>query len=188
MLQVLIISLLYFGATLSFQLGLSYHQRSSSTNINTNQAAQFILYIHRRRQILEPHHADEIITKSKTNSHRDTFESKNFQDYVKVVCSTSSIPRKELYEAWASAVLIQQYFPRERRIADLACGHGLLSWALLLLDLEVEVEAEEQENGQGQGQKGKGEDTDGDKDKIGDGEADRDSDKDKTPRATRRPR
>jgi len=125
-----------------------------TTSTKPSSPSLLELNIDRRRQILEPHHADEIISTATTatqgqtqrrapggSSSIETHRQSNiFEDYVKVVCSTSCIPRKELYEAWSSAVLIQKYFPHERRIADLACGHGLLSWSLLLLDVEMEQE------------------------------------------------
>jgi hypothetical protein len=57
-----------------------------------------------------------------------------FVDFARTVCKADAIPRKELFEAWAMALYVHNHFPKERRIADLACGHGLLSWALIYLD------------------------------------------------------
>lgn len=44
------------------------------------------------------------------------------------------VPRKEFLETFAAAAFIHRKFPHIRRIADLAAGHGLLSWFLLALD------------------------------------------------------
>ena len=46
------------------------------------------------------------------------------------------MPRKELFETWAAALHIDHHFAMNRRIADIAAGHGLLAWSLLLLDEE----------------------------------------------------
>jgi hypothetical protein len=42
--------------------------------------------------------------------------------------------RKEVFETWAAALYIDARFSESRRIADIAAGHGLLAWALLLID------------------------------------------------------
>jgi hypothetical protein len=85
-----------------------------------------------------------------------------FDEFARVVCYSKVIPRKELFEAWAMALYVHYYFPPSKdddhhgesdndndgdtdnddsngkvyyqRVADLASGHGLVSWALLLLD------------------------------------------------------
>ena len=49
------------------------------------------------------------------------------------VSSAACLPRKELFEAWEVATRIDAAFPSASRVADLAAGHGLLSWMLLLL-------------------------------------------------------
>jgi hypothetical protein len=51
-----------------------------------------------------------------------------------LACDTGVVPRKEFFETYAAAVFIDAKFPRVRRVADLAGGHGLLSWFLLALD------------------------------------------------------
>ena len=56
-----------------------------------------------------------------------------FGDFAQAVCEASCIPRKELFEAWAMACHVQHHFPTATRFADLASGHGLLGWALLVL-------------------------------------------------------
>jgi hypothetical protein len=56
-----------------------------------------------------------------------------FDQFARVVCQVSVIPRKELFETWAMALYVHQSFPYAQRVVDLACSHGLLSWALLLL-------------------------------------------------------
>ena len=80
-----------------------------------------------------------------------------FDEFARVVCQTAVIPRKELFEAWAMALYVHFYFPSSpeddetgelppsqepefrgktyyKRIADMGCGHGLVSWAILFLD------------------------------------------------------
>ena len=52
------------------------------------------------------------------------------------MCTASVLPRKELYEAWAVATRVDAAFTGYTRVADLAAGHGLLAWLLLLLAWE----------------------------------------------------
>lgn len=61
-------------------------------------------------------------------------------EVAEVVCSTQVLPRKELFEAWAVASCVHATFPTVRRVADLAAGHGLLAWLLLLLAAEQGAE------------------------------------------------
>jgi hypothetical protein len=75
----------------------------------------------RRRNPLSPRHV------------KDFDGSTLFDEFARAVCMADVIPRKELFEAWAMASYVHKYFPKSRRIADLACSHGLLSWALLLM-------------------------------------------------------
>lgn len=56
-----------------------------------------------------------------------------FDKIARAVCRSQTLPRKELYEAWEVAKRIRRQF-RGGRIVDLACGHGLVSHILLLLD------------------------------------------------------
>jgi hypothetical protein len=49
------------------------------------------------------------------------------------VCNAGCLPRKELFEAWETARRVRRRF-RGGRVVDLACGHGLLAYTLLLLD------------------------------------------------------
>lgn len=61
-----------------------------------------------------------------------------FCQFARVVCEIDGlVPRKELHEAWEAAVLIHNSCPHVIKVADLASGNGLLSWALLVLDTEV---------------------------------------------------
>jgi hypothetical protein len=85
------------------------------------------LTLHERtssREILQPRH------------QRDFPGDKLFDEFARTVCLASAVPRKELYETWATALYVHDQFPNIGRVADLACGHGLLSWALLLLDMQ----------------------------------------------------
>jgi hypothetical protein len=56
-----------------------------------------------------------------------------FDRVARTVCKAGCLPRKELYEAWEVARRVRRRF-RGGRVIDLACGHGLLAYLLLLLD------------------------------------------------------
>lgn len=56
-----------------------------------------------------------------------------FAQFASVVCNARVLPRKELFETWEAASRIDSAFPNASRVADLAAGHGLLGWCLLLL-------------------------------------------------------
>jgi Methyltransferase domain len=77
----------------------------------------------RRLTKLQPHHIPDF----------DNSDGCLLDELARVVCPTRCIPRKELFEAWAMALYVQEAFPECQRVADLASGHGLLSWALLAL-------------------------------------------------------
>ncbi len=51
----------------------------------------------------------------------------------RVVCEAECLPRRELFEAWEVARRTRRRF-RGGRVVDLACGHGLVAWVMLLLD------------------------------------------------------
>jgi hypothetical protein len=74
-----------------------------------------------------------------------------FDEFATVVCNAGVVARKEVFETWASALYIHYSFLSTddandssnsgritRRIVDVAAGHGLLAWALLLLSDEEE--------------------------------------------------
>jgi hypothetical protein len=56
-----------------------------------------------------------------------------FDRLARCVCMAGCLPRKELYEAWEVARRVRRRF-RGGRVVDMACGHGLLAYILLLLD------------------------------------------------------
>lgn len=56
-----------------------------------------------------------------------------FDKIARVVCGADCLPRKELYEAWEVARRTRRRF-RGGRVVDLAAGHGLLAYILLVLD------------------------------------------------------
>ncbi len=56
-----------------------------------------------------------------------------FSKIGRAVCEAECLPRKELYEAWEVARRVRRRF-RGGRVLDLAAGHGLLGYLLLLLD------------------------------------------------------
>jgi hypothetical protein len=56
-----------------------------------------------------------------------------FARLARAACEANCLPRKELFEAWEVARRCRRVF-RGGRVLDLAAGHGLLAYALLLLD------------------------------------------------------
>lgn len=56
-----------------------------------------------------------------------------FEKIGRTVCSVGMLPAKEFFEAWETARRVRRKF-RGGRIVDVACGHGLLSLIMLLLD------------------------------------------------------
>ena len=56
-----------------------------------------------------------------------------FDKVARVVCEAECLPRKELYESWEVARRVRRRM-RGGRVVDLACGHGLVAWLMLLLD------------------------------------------------------
>lgn len=60
-----------------------------------------------------------------------------FERLARVCCEADCLPRKELYESWHVARRVRRRF-RGGRVVDLACGHGLTAFILLLLDRSSE--------------------------------------------------
>jgi hypothetical protein len=56
-----------------------------------------------------------------------------FDRLARAVCRAECLPRKELFETWEMARRVRRRF-RGGRIVDLAAGHGLLAYVMLLLD------------------------------------------------------
>jgi hypothetical protein len=56
-----------------------------------------------------------------------------FDTLGRVVCEAECLPRRELFEAWEVARRTRRRF-RGGRVVDLACGHGLGAWVMLILD------------------------------------------------------
>lgn len=56
-----------------------------------------------------------------------------FDKVARVVCAAECLPRKELYEAWEVARRVRRRM-RGGRVVELACGHGLVSSLMLILD------------------------------------------------------
>jgi hypothetical protein len=62
------------------------------------------------------------------------FEGETLFDRVaRVVARAECLPRKELYESWEVARRVRRRM-RGGRVVELAAGHGLVAWLLLLLD------------------------------------------------------
>ena len=60
-------------------------------------------------------------------------DSALFSELAAVVCKTGILPEKELHECWQMAEIVHRAFPEALHIADLAAGHGLLGWILVLM-------------------------------------------------------
>lgn len=56
-----------------------------------------------------------------------------FDRFARAVCEAGCLPRKELFETWEVAKRVRRRM-KGGRVVDLACGHGLLAYAMLLLD------------------------------------------------------
>lgn len=56
-----------------------------------------------------------------------------FDRLARAVCRAECLPRKELYEAWEMGRRVRRHF-RGGRVVDVAGGHGLLAFVLVLLD------------------------------------------------------
>lgn len=56
-----------------------------------------------------------------------------FDRVARVVAGAECLPRKELYESWEVARRVRRRM-RGGRVVELAAGHGLVAWLLLLLD------------------------------------------------------
>jgi hypothetical protein len=61
-----------------------------------------------------------------------------FAELAQVICATGALPQKELHECWQMANVVHKAFPEIPRVADLAAGHGLLAWILVLLARSME--------------------------------------------------
>jgi hypothetical protein len=65
-----------------------------------------------------------------------------FNQFARAVCNAGAdVARKEIFETWAAALHMHHSTFEDarhvaRRLADVAAGHGLLAWALLILDDE----------------------------------------------------
>lgn len=62
-----------------------------------------------------------------------TVEPELLRQVAAIVCKLGILPEKELHECWQMADIVHRNFPSATRVVDLAAGHGLLSWLLVLL-------------------------------------------------------
>jgi hypothetical protein len=56
-----------------------------------------------------------------------------FDAVGRAICETECLPRKELFESWEIASRVRRRV-RGRPVLEVAAGHGLVSWLLLLFD------------------------------------------------------
>ena len=106
-----------------------------------------------RKKILEARHASREFHGNyelqATENDGDEYYLDLFDEFARTVCHTAMIPRKELFECWAMALYVHYHFPPSfeddetssegqrryfKRVADMGCGQGLVSWAILFLD------------------------------------------------------
>jgi Methyltransferase domain len=72
--------------------------------------------------------------KKLTLRDRDRFPDDTlFHKLGRVLCEAECLPRRELFEAWAVTRRARRRL-RGGRVVDLACGHGLVAWLMLLID------------------------------------------------------
>jgi hypothetical protein len=69
-----------------------------------------------------------------TPKQADHFPGESLFDRIaRAVCRAGVLPAKELFEAWEVARRVRRHY-RGGRVVDLAGGHGLLAWIMLILD------------------------------------------------------
>ena len=69
--------------------------------------------------------------------HLEHFTGETLFDRIaRAVCGAECLPRKELYESWEVARRIHRRI-KGMRLIDLACGHALLPYIMLLLDRSI---------------------------------------------------
>ncbi|CAJ1951214.1 unnamed protein product [Cylindrotheca closterium] len=89
----------------------------------------------RKNNHLQPRHIEEFELDSvEQNGTEASYFATLFLRFARVICKADCVVRKELFETWAMALHVHDHFPDVLRFADMASGHGLLSWALLLLN------------------------------------------------------
>lgn len=102
------------------------------------EAARYAVGLEREvshaRQSLDP--SSRVRLKPTTARHFDG--DTLFDRVARVVCEAGCLPRKELFESWEMARRTRRRF-RGGRVVDLACGHGLVAFLMLLLDDTSEV-------------------------------------------------
>lgn len=69
-----------------------------------------------------------------TERHIELFDADTlFGRLARAVCAANCLPRKELFEAWETAKRVRRRL-RGGTVVDVAGGHGLVAFAMLLLD------------------------------------------------------
>mmetsp|Transcript_37112 Transcript_37112/g.83571 ORF Transcript_37112/g.83571 Transcript_37112/m.83571 type:complete len:528 (-) Transcript_37112:15-1598(-) len=127
----------------------------SEETSSSSQSEEQRISVHETIEKLTRHPAvywDETTTFSSLHNkklkmrHIDLFAETSDEDYrlfngfARAVAQAGRVARKEVFETWASALHIHSGFLQGegaaglRRVCDVAAGHGLLAWALLILD------------------------------------------------------
>jgi len=69
-----------------------------------------------------------------TSYHLEQFEGETlFARLARTVCEAECLPRKELFEAWETCKRVRRRI-RGGPVVDVAAGHGLVAFVMLLLD------------------------------------------------------
>jgi hypothetical protein len=93
------------------------------------------------RKKLKPRHLPLFESSTNSTSIPKTDLGVLFDEFASAICLSGAVARKEVFETWTAALFIHERFfagpecnDSMRRVADVAGGHGLLAWALLVLD------------------------------------------------------
>ena len=136
------------AATIQRELEFLAKRHSHLLSLGEEESAK--KKVKERRKILEARHATrEFHGNYEMEADGDGYYLSLFDEFARAVCHTAVIPRKELFECWAMALYVHFHFPPSpeddetaaegrrtyfRRVADMGCGQGLVSWAILFLD------------------------------------------------------
>ena len=128
----------------SFEYPIINHPAVEALQINIRprgklKARHKHLFLNHKLTMQQQQQQQNQYSKKNSNKEAQTSIDNNLvllDELAIVLCNTGVVPRKELFETYAAACRIHAKFPDMRRMADLAAGHGLLSWFLLALDLD----------------------------------------------------
>ena len=118
----------------------AFRTRSSLSSVPVSLAAAEIAKLTHHKALWDESEPLSRARRKLKPRHRALFESDDaslflFDEFCTVLCDTGVTPRKEIFETWSAALYIHETFGGQvRRVCDVAAGHSLLAWALLVLD------------------------------------------------------